>query len=58
MYDFYESDNENLTVEELHAVLGDLIAAGKGDYHVHTEAFCCGTNGVDLDDERKQICIG
>ena len=47
----------NMTVSQLHDVLEKLIESGRGDYRVMTESYCCGTNGVELWDERKQIDI-
>ena len=36
-------------------VLEKLIESGRGDYAVMTEAYCCGTNGVELWDRKKLI---
>lgn len=49
--------DENMTVSQLRDVLEKLIESGRGDYAVMTEAYCCGTNGVELWDERKRIDI-
>lgn len=48
---------ENMTVSQLHAVLEKIIESGRGDYRVMIESYCCGTNGVELDDKSKQIDI-
>ena len=42
---------------EQDARLEKLIESGIGDYAVMTEAYCYGTNGVELWDERKRIDI-
>ena len=47
----------NMTVKELQGVLEKLIKDGKGDYTVHTEGFCCGTNGIEVCDKHREICI-
>ena len=46
-----------MTVSQLHAVLEKIIESGRGDYRVMIESYCCGTNGVELDDKSKQIDI-
>jgi len=46
-----------MKVKELYEKLGKIIEDGKENYEVMTEAYCCGTDDVEVADERCEINI-